>query len=855
MRVFALTVRAPAVRRSLTVSLAAALLLGVLSTLPSVAGSTVEIATIPAASSVTWLDRLNAWRATTGLSNLSENTTWSAGDVLHSTYMVKDDLVTHFETPGAANYTTAGDAAARNSNIQVSSSTSATDVQAIDWWMQAPFHAMGMMDPRLTSTGFGAYRQVKSGWQAGFAIDVLRGNSFTGGSYPVVFPGNGATEPLTAYGGGEFPDPLQGCSGYTAPTGLPVFIQIGGNVVTKVGAVHSFTGNGVALAHCVIDGNNAKLGSDLYARGGAILIPRSPLKTGVHYVVSLTVNNVPRTWSFTVGPLVTTPARPSGTVATGGDATATVTWSAPAFDGGAAITSYTVTPYIGSVAQASQIVVAPTTTATFNGLTDGTTYWFKVAATNSAGTGVATSSYSVTPTSTATPPARMTATSRQQRQLPNSDGATWQDLDAANLSLSVTPSVDSLAIVSANADLWTANTGYNQDLGIWMSPSTAPAGIVAWKESGGFAGTFSPNAAAVQTVVALTANITYSLKLRWKTNRPALGASIFAAAGSLPAGGGNSPTRLTVQLVPAGSVSTVVTNKQYSLANSDGATWLPIDNTGLSTAFTPTADSMAVLSANADLWTSSAGFNQDIGLLLSGGAYGSGRLVAWKESGGFAGTFSPNAAFVQTAEPVAATVTYTIKLVWKTNRTALGKTIYAGAGPLPTSGQISPIRLTAYLMPANSVATAARNQQYQLPSSDGATWQSIDSTNLRLNVMPATSGNYIVSANADLWTVNAGYNQDLAIFISGGAYGSGQLVAWEESGGFAGTFSPNAAYVESVLALAGGTTYTIDVRWKTNRPATGATIYAGAGPLPLNSAGGGMAGQISPTRLTALRLG
>src|SRR6202011_2413317 len=87
----------------------------------------------------------------------------------------------------------------QNSNIYVSSSTSTTDINAIDWWMAAPFHSMGMMDPRLSSTGFGSYREVKSGWDMAAAVDVLRGNSFSGGSYPVFFPGNGTMEPLTTY--------------------------------------------------------------------------------------------------------------------------------------------------------------------------------------------------------------------------------------------------------------------------------------------------------------------------------------------------------------------------------------------------------------------------------------------------------------------------------------------------------------------------------------------------------------------------------------------------------------------------------------------------------------------------------
>jgi hypothetical protein len=292
----------------------------------------VHLATSPVASGG-WLTRFNTWRASTGLPLLIENSTWSAGDYNHAVYMVKNDLVTHYETPGVPYYTIDGDTAARNSNIFVSSSTSTTDEQAIDWWMQAPFHAMGMMDPRLSQTGFGSYREVKSGWDLGAAVDVIRGNSFSGGQYPVYFPGNGATEPLTSYGGGEFPDPLQACPGYGAPSGLPVFIQVGGNVSTVAGPVHSFTGNGVPLNHCVIDSTNSAVGSYLVSRGGVILIPQQPLQTGVRYAVALTVNGQSYTWSFTVGPFSGCPfvnesaAPPSPSVSR---TTVTVTASAPA---------------------------------------------------------------------------------------------------------------------------------------------------------------------------------------------------------------------------------------------------------------------------------------------------------------------------------------------------------------------------------------------------------------------------------------------------------------------------------------------------------------------------------------------
>ncbi len=87
------------------------------------------------------------------------------------------------------------------------------------------------------------------------------------------------------------------------------------------------------------------------------------------------------------------PGAPTGVTATAGDGQATVSFSAPAFTGGAAITGYTVTSNPGGVTASgtsSPIIIT--------GLTNGTSYTFTVKATNSAGTGAASSeSNSVTP--------------------------------------------------------------------------------------------------------------------------------------------------------------------------------------------------------------------------------------------------------------------------------------------------------------------------------------------------------------------------------------------------------------------------------------------------------------------------
>jgi hypothetical protein len=88
-------------------------------------------------------------------------------------------------------------------------------------------------------------------------------------------------------------------------------------------------------------------------------------------------------------------------MATAGNASATVSWTAPANTGGSAIISYTVTPYIGSTAQTPVTVTGspPPTTTTVTGLTNGTSYTFTVSATNATGTGPASvASNAVTPT-------------------------------------------------------------------------------------------------------------------------------------------------------------------------------------------------------------------------------------------------------------------------------------------------------------------------------------------------------------------------------------------------------------------------------------------------------------------------
>ena len=289
--------------------------IGFLASLPAVTPAPLHLSTTPAAGGA-WLNRMNLWRAGSGLTNVTEDATLSQGDYNHAVYMVKTGLITHSEDPTNPYYTASGNTAAQNSNIYVSSSTNTADQQAIDWWMGAPFHATAMLDPRLVTTGFGSYRDsTTSPWQMGAAVNVGSGMS-SSGQYPLFYPGDLSTEPLTSYSGNEFPSPQQtgACPGYS---GLPVFVEVGPNVSTAVGPIHTLTGNGTALNNCVLDTNNSVVGSYLKWHGAAVMMPQQPLVSGVTYTVALTVNGTPYTWSFTVGPFIisTTPCTSAGLTA------------------------------------------------------------------------------------------------------------------------------------------------------------------------------------------------------------------------------------------------------------------------------------------------------------------------------------------------------------------------------------------------------------------------------------------------------------------------------------------------------------------------------------------------------------
>ena len=221
--------------------------------------------------------------------------------------MVKTGEIAHTEDPGSQWYTAEGAEAAANGNVAVSGTTAWTDVDAINDWMSGPFHGIGILDPSLERSGFGSFREAGAPWEAGATLDVIRGLSGDPVTSTFMWPGNGAAHPLLSYDGGEFPDPLTSCAGYSEPTGSPVYLLL---TTTPDVQATSFSRGGTQLDHCVFDGTDyinpdpgtQSLGRNvLEGRNAVVLMPRSPLSNGDTYDVSITSNGQTYAWSFTTG--------------------------------------------------------------------------------------------------------------------------------------------------------------------------------------------------------------------------------------------------------------------------------------------------------------------------------------------------------------------------------------------------------------------------------------------------------------------------------------------------------------------------------------------------------------------------
>ena len=149
--------------------------------------------------------------------------------------------------------------------------------------------------------------------------------------------------------------------------------------------------NGATIKTFSYDGVNLVEGSNTYSVNDTLAVGNKSFK--VMALGSFTFENL-------VAPGAPTAVTASVSAAAG---QAVVSWTAPTSNGGADITSYTVSVITGGSTVST--ATSSTTSATISGLTNGTSYTFTVSATNIAGTGTASSpSSAVTPYTVADAP-------------------------------------------------------------------------------------------------------------------------------------------------------------------------------------------------------------------------------------------------------------------------------------------------------------------------------------------------------------------------------------------------------------------------------------------------------------------
>ncbi|HEX3948006.1 MAG TPA: fibronectin type III domain-containing protein, partial [Acidimicrobiales bacterium] len=141
------------------------------------------------------------------------------------------------------------------------------------------------------------------------------------------------------------------------------------------------------------------------------------LTNGTPYYFTVTASNDAGTSvasnELSAAPITTPPDPPTGLTASRGDQQTTLSWTAPATDGGTPITTYEV--FVGTTSGTESTTPVTTvpgtaTTATVTGLSNGTTYYFTVKAVSTLGTSAASGEASATPATLPGPPRTVSAT-------------------------------------------------------------------------------------------------------------------------------------------------------------------------------------------------------------------------------------------------------------------------------------------------------------------------------------------------------------------------------------------------------------------------------------------------------------
>ena len=272
-------------------------------------------------ASAAWLRPLNAARKIAGLPAVTADPVLNAGNTAHARYLLAKygervfDIggEIHTEDPADPGYSEAGSKAAQSSNIAarpIVDGRLPTPAEAIDGWLQTPFHQLWVLNPNLAKAGYG---EACNGKACVEVLDILsdvpamtaKANPLP---TPIEFPPANSTFTLKTLES-EWPDPLASCPGFEPPAGFPITLQLGSFVPVRLShfslvrndpaktplEVCAFT----AESYANPDSSQVEKVQEVMRMFGAVaLIPRFPLQPG-SYTVSMTTDRE-YTWSFSI---------------------------------------------------------------------------------------------------------------------------------------------------------------------------------------------------------------------------------------------------------------------------------------------------------------------------------------------------------------------------------------------------------------------------------------------------------------------------------------------------------------------------------------------------------------------------
>ena len=248
------------------------------------------------------------------------------------------------------------------------------------------------------------------------------GGSTFAGQYPItiagLIPGDRYTVTVAASSDmGQGPSSVPSAEVLVSSTpGAPTAVQVVPGDGSATVTFNAPAANGSAITGYVVSADDGANGGSV-ATGSASPITVSNLTNGKHYSVTVKAVNErgtgpPSDPAVDLVP-VAVPGTPSGVVAQASDGGAVVRWSSPADTGGSPIIGYSVTsnPAVTTPSTCTvPALIGSSTSCTFTGLANGTSYRFSVIAINAQGPGAAsTPSNAVTPDALPLPPIGATA--------------------------------------------------------------------------------------------------------------------------------------------------------------------------------------------------------------------------------------------------------------------------------------------------------------------------------------------------------------------------------------------------------------------------------------------------------------